>query len=70
MNFELSPEQELLRQSVREFAEAEVKPLARELDRTGRFPLETLRKAAELGFIGVSVPEEDGGAGDRGGTES
>jgi butyryl-CoA dehydrogenase len=63
MKFTLSPEQDLLRQSVREFAEAEVKPLARELDRTGRFPRETLRKAAELGFIGVSVPEEDGGAG-------
>jgi butyryl-CoA dehydrogenase len=63
VKFELSPEQELLRQSVREFAEAEVKPLARELDRTGRFPRETLRKAAGLGFIGVSVPEEDGGAG-------
>jgi butyryl-CoA dehydrogenase len=63
VNFALTPEQELLRQSVREFAEAEVKPLARELDRTGRFPRETLRKAAELGFIGVSVPESDGGAG-------
>jgi butyryl-CoA dehydrogenase len=63
VKFELSPEQELLRQSVREFTEAEVKPLARELDRTGRFPRETLRKAAELGFIGVSVPEEEGGAG-------
>ena len=63
MKFALTPEQELLRQSVREFAEAEVKPLARELDRTGRFPRETLRKAAELGLIGVSVPEEEGGAG-------
>jgi butyryl-CoA dehydrogenase len=63
VNFALTPEQQLLRDSVREFAEAEVKPLARELDRSGRFPLETLRKAAELGFIGVSVPEEDGGTG-------
>jgi len=63
VNFALSQEQELLRQSVREFAEAEVKPLARELDRTGRFPHETLRKAAELGLIGVAVPEEEGGAG-------
>jgi len=63
VKFELTPEQALLRLSVREFAEAEVKPLARELDRTGRFPRETLRKAAELGFIGVSVPEEDGGSG-------
>ena len=63
MKFALSQEQELLRQSVREFAEAEVKPLARELDRTGRFPRETLRKAAELGLVGVAVPEEEGGAG-------
>ena len=63
MNFTLSPEQELLRQGVREFVEAEVKPQAREIDRTGRFPRETLRKAAELGFVGVSVPEEDGGTG-------
>jgi butyryl-CoA dehydrogenase len=63
MNFALSQEQELLRQSVHEFAEAEVKPLARELDRTGRFPRETLRKAAELGLVGVAVPEEEGGAG-------
>jgi len=63
VNFALSQEQELLRQSVREFAEAEVKPLARELDRTGRFPRETLRKAAELGLVGVAVPEEEGGAG-------
>jgi butyryl-CoA dehydrogenase len=63
VNFELNQEQELLRQSVREFAEAEVKPLARELDRTGRFPRETLRKAAELGLVGVAVPQEEGGAG-------
>jgi butyryl-CoA dehydrogenase len=63
VNFTLSPEQELLRQGVREFVEAEVKPQAREIDRTGRFPRETLRKAAELGFVGVSVPEEDGGTG-------
>jgi len=63
VKFALSQEQELLRQSVREFAEAEVKPLARELDRTGRFPRETLRKAAELGLVGVALPEEEGGAG-------
>jgi butyryl-CoA dehydrogenase len=63
LNFALTPEQELLRQTVREFAEAEVKPLARELDRTGLFPRENLRKAAELGLVGVAVPEEDGGAG-------
>jgi butyryl-CoA dehydrogenase len=63
VNLALTPEQELLRQSVREFAEAEVRPLAAELDRTGNFPHETLRKAGELGLRGVTIPEEEGGAG-------
>ena len=63
MNLELTPEQKLLQQTVREFANAEVKPLARELDETGHFPRETFRKAAELGLTGVSFPEEYGGAG-------
>ena len=63
MNLELSEEQKLLQRSVREFAEAEVKPLAKEIDETGRFPRETFRKAAELGLTGVAFPEEFGGAG-------
>ena len=63
MNLELTEEQKLLERSVREFAQAEVKPLAAELDETGRFPRETLRKAAELGLTGISVAEEWGGAG-------
>ena len=63
MNLELTEEQKLLERTVREFAEAEVKPLAAELDETGRFPRETLRKAAELGLTGISVAEEWGGAG-------
>ncbi|HTW24988.1 MAG TPA: acyl-CoA dehydrogenase [Candidatus Baltobacteraceae bacterium] len=63
VNLELTEEQKLLERTVREFAEAEVKPLAAELDETGRFPRETLRKAAELGLTGISVPEEWGGAG-------
>jgi alkylation response protein AidB-like acyl-CoA dehydrogenase len=63
MDLELSEEQKLLRQTVREFAESEVKPMARELDETGRFPRETFRKAAELGLTGVSLPESCGGAG-------
>jgi butyryl-CoA dehydrogenase len=63
VNLELTEEQELLQRTVREFAEAEVKPLARELDETGRFPRETFRKAAELGLTGVAVPESEGGAG-------
>ncbi|MGD0956559.1 MAG: acyl-CoA dehydrogenase [Candidatus Acidiferrales bacterium] len=63
MNLELTEEQALLQRSVREFAEAEVKPLAAELDETGHFPRETLRKAAELGLTGIAVAEEYGGAG-------
>ncbi|MGO9588509.1 MAG: acyl-CoA dehydrogenase [Candidatus Acidiferrales bacterium] len=63
MNLELTEEQKLLQRTVREFAEAEVKPLAAEIDETGQFPRETLRKAAELGLTGISVAEEWGGAG-------
>src|SRR5947209_16942418 len=53
----------MLQRTVREFAESEVKPLARELDETGRFPRETFRKAAELGLTAVALPESVGGAG-------
>jgi butyryl-CoA dehydrogenase len=63
VNLDLTEEQQLLQRSVREFAEAEVKPHAKEIDETGRFPLETFKKAAELGLTGVAVPENYGGAG-------
>ena len=63
MDLGLTEEQLLLQRTVREFAESEVKPLAKELDETGRFPRETFRKAAELGLTGVAVPEQYGGAG-------
>jgi butyryl-CoA dehydrogenase len=63
LNLELSEEQKLLQKAVREFAESEVKPLAKELDETGRFPRETFRKAAELGLAGITFPEAEGGAG-------
>ncbi len=63
MNLELTEEQKLLQRSVREFAEAEVRPHAKELDETGRFPREILRKAAELGLTAVALPEKYGGAG-------
>jgi butyryl-CoA dehydrogenase len=63
VNFELNEEQILLQRTVREFAEAEVRPHARELDETGHFPHETFRKAAELGLTGVAIPESEGGAG-------
>ncbi len=63
MDLALTEEQKLLRQTVREFAESEVKPLAKELDETGRFPRETFKKAAELGLTGVALPDQYGGAG-------
>lgn len=63
MDLALTDDQKLLQKTVREFAESEVKPLAKELDETGQFPRETFRKAAELGLTGVALPEEDGGAG-------
>ncbi len=53
----------MLQQTVREFANSEVKPLAKELDETGHFPRETFRKAGELGLTGVAFPEDYGGAG-------
>ncbi|HTP68736.1 MAG TPA: acyl-CoA dehydrogenase [Dongiaceae bacterium] len=63
MNLQLTEEQQMLQQSVREFAENEVRPLAKENDETGHFPRELFRKAAELGLTGVAFPEEEGGAG-------
>src|SRR5271169_1633776 len=63
LNLELSEEQQLLQKSVREFAEAEVKPLAKENDETGKYPRGLFQKAAELGLTGVAIPEAEGGAG-------
>ena len=63
MHFDLNEEEQMLQQIVREFAENEVRPLAAEIDREGRFPLETISKAAELGLTGINVPDQYGGAG-------
>ena len=63
LNLELNEDQKLLQRTVREFAENEVKPLARDIDETGIFPRETFRKAAELGLTAVALPESEGGAG-------
>ncbi|MHC4598790.1 MAG: acyl-CoA dehydrogenase [Planctomycetota bacterium] len=63
MDFALSEDQEMLRQTVRDFAQEVVKPKAAEIDETGVFPLDTIQKAAELGLMGVAVPDEYGGAG-------
>ena len=63
MNLQLTEEQLFLQKTVREFAEAEVKPRARELDESGHFPRDLFGKAAELGLTGVALPENEGGAG-------
>ncbi len=63
VNFELSDEQRLLRDTVREFARAEVAPVAEELDRTKAFPYGIVAKMGELGLMGIPFPEEYGGGG-------
>jgi butyryl-CoA dehydrogenase len=63
MDFELTDEQELIREAVREFADAEVAPIAAEIDRDHRFPAELLPKLAELNLMGMPFPEKVGGAG-------
>ncbi|MBA3412204.1 MAG: acyl-CoA dehydrogenase family protein [Actinobacteria bacterium] len=63
MNFDLAPEHELIRSTVREFALERVAPLAEELDRESRFPYGLVAEAAELGLMGMPIPEEYGGAG-------
>ncbi len=62
MNFELTEDQAMIRDTAREFAERYVAPGAAERDQTAEFPIEPFRQAAELGFTGVFVPEEFGGA--------
>ena len=63
MDFTLSSEQEILRESVRNFAEKEIRPLAVELDRKEEFSYDTMRKMADLGLFGITVPEKYGGQG-------
>src|ERR1044072_7476968 len=63
MNFDLTDEQKLLRDTVRDFARQEVAPVAEELDREKRFPYEIVAKMGELGLMGIPFPEEVGGGG-------
>ena len=63
LNFDLSDEHELIRRTVREFAETKVAPVAEELDREERFPYELVAELGELGLMGLPIPEEYGGAG-------
>jgi butyryl-CoA dehydrogenase len=63
MDFSLSSDQLLIRKTVRQFMETEMRPILREYEREGKFPTEQLRKLGELGCCGMLVPEEWGGAG-------
>lgn len=62
MDFDLTEEQRMFRQTVREFAEAEIAPQVEELDRIGEFPYDIQKKMADLGLFGLPFPEEYGGA--------
>lgn len=61
MDFNLEKKHEMARTLFREFAENEVKPLAQEVDETESFPIETVKKMAACGFLGIPVPKEYGG---------
>src|SRR4051794_32091496 len=63
MDFDLTEEQRLIRDTARDFAAREIAPKAAELDKSGRWPGEIVKKMAELGFLGVAIPPEYGGAG-------
>src|SRR5215210_3920058 len=63
MDFDLTDEQRLLRDTVRDFARQEVAPAAEELDRTKAFPYELVEKMGKLGLMGIPFPEEHGGGG-------
>jgi butyryl-CoA dehydrogenase len=59
----ISKEHEEFRARIRDFAEGEIEPKAKELDATGQFPFDTVKKLGEMGFLGMVVPEEYGGSG-------
>src|SRR5438552_9756996 len=63
LDFDLGPEIDMLRTTVRDFAEDRIAPLAAEIDRTDRFPIELWPQMGELGLHGITVEEEYGGAG-------
>lgn len=63
MDFQLTEDQQMIQDLAREFAQSEIAPIAAQHDLSGEFPVESIRKAGELGFMGVEVPEEYGGAG-------
>ena len=62
MDFSLTEDQQAIQSAAREFAQNEIAPIAAEFDRSGEFPRETIRRAGELGFMGVETPSEYGGS--------
>ncbi|WP_338470277.1 acyl-CoA dehydrogenase family protein [Niallia sp. XMNu-256] len=63
MNFDLTDEQQMIKRTIKEFAEEEVAPSALERDRQKRFPIDVFQKLSQLGMMGLPFPEEYGGAG-------
>ncbi len=63
MDFELTEEQQAIRDLARDFAQKEIAPIAAQIDETGEFPSATVKKMGELGLMGIEVPQEYGGAG-------
>jgi alkylation response protein AidB-like acyl-CoA dehydrogenase len=63
LNFDLTEDQKMIRQTIRDFAEKEIKPIAKDIDQTSEFPMENVKKLGKLGFMGMNVPPEYGGPG-------
>src|ERR1700679_3968500 len=63
MDFDLSDEQKMIRDTARAFAAREIAPKAAELDKSARWPSEIVKRMGELGFLGMAIPTEYGGAG-------
>ena len=63
LSFQLDEEQRAIQEAARDFAMGEVDPIVEEIDEAQRFPMEVMKKAGELGFLGIIIPEEYGGAG-------
>jgi alkylation response protein AidB-like acyl-CoA dehydrogenase len=63
MDFDLDSEHQLLRQTIRDFMEKEVAPVIEEHEREHRFPVEIVKRVGEMGWLGIPIPEDEGGAG-------
>jgi len=63
VQFEFNEQQRMIRDMARDFADREIVPIAAEIDEQEKFPAEVVKKMGELGFMGMNVPEQYGGAG-------